>query len=159
MLGRIANASKNLGCIHAEQGEYTKSIQLLESALRIEQYLGREDIGMVNTLTNLGVAYFLSGQREKAKSFYRTALLLVDEQYRSECRIEIGDLFYNVAIAKPPTQIHLARKYLRRCVNIFTSCLGDSHPKTLQAKAFIKNLARKQKPCDQSMIASDRMQH
>lgn len=142
---RIANVTKNLGCVYSQQGKHTKTIKLLESVLQMEKEIGRDDISMVNTLTNLGVAYAQLGADSRAMSNYNRALRLVNKQYRSDIRMEIGDLLYNVAIAKALICTQSAREHLRRCTTIFATCLGDSHPKTLQAKAFMKALIHKKK--------------
>lgn len=139
---RIANATKNLGCVYSLQGKHGKAIALFKRVRGIEQKIGRNDIGTVNTLTNLGVAYSQQGKDAKAKSCYDDALRIVREQYQSECRIEIGDLLYNVAIANASTHLRSGRTSLQRCIAIFTACLGPSHPKSIQAKAFMKSLVR-----------------
>lgn len=154
-LVRIANATKNLGCSYSEQGEYKKAITLFKSALKIDKFLGQNDIGTVNTLTNLGVAYSHSGRTKIAKSSYKAALHLADEKYQSDCRIEIGDLLYNIVVAKAPNHNRSAIKYLRRCITIFTTCLGDSHPKSLRANALMRSLVHRRN----QMASVRKLQH
>lgn len=142
---RIANATKNLACVYSHGGQHAKAVFLFEYALQVEKKAGRNDIGVVNTLTNLGVSYAQLGLGAAAISNYNQALHLVHEQYQSDCRIEIGDLFYNVAIAEAPKHNRAARKYLRRCIFIFTTCLGAKHQKSLRAKAYMKILIHERK--------------
>jgi tetratricopeptide (TPR) repeat protein len=141
---RIMNATKNLGCVYSEQGKYIKAIVLFRRVLKMEGALGRNDIGTVNTLTNLGVACGQLGSTMQEMSCYTAALQIVNNKYESECDIEIGDLFYNIAVAKS-SHNRSARKYLRRCISIFVTCLGDSHSKSLRAKGFMKCLTRKRR--------------
>lgn len=141
---RIMNATKNLGCVFSEQGKYIKASVLFRRVLKMEGALGRNDIGTVNTLTNLGVAYGQLGSTMQEMSCYTAALQIIDNKYESESDIEIGDLLYNIAVAKS-SHGRSARKYLRRCIPIFVTCLGDSHPKSLRAKGFMKCLTPKRR--------------
>lgn len=47
---RIANANKNVSCVYLQEGQYAKAVELLERVFQIEMQIGRNDIGVVNTL-------------------------------------------------------------------------------------------------------------
>lgn len=142
---RIANAIKNLGVVYSRQGRDIKAIGLFKSALVIERKLGQSDIGRVNTINNLGVAYMRLGLAAKATSKYKRALRIFKNLAGFGRRVETADLLYNIAYSKSSLgQFQSARRYLRRSISIFVTCLGKRHPKSLRAIEFLRSL----KLCD-----------
>ncbi|MEZ4848734.1 MAG: CHAT domain-containing tetratricopeptide repeat protein [Bacteroidia bacterium] len=64
-----------LADLYRIQGEYPKSIIILESILSIRQkILGSEHTWVVNTLINTGNTYFEMGELDQAKLYYQNAL-------------------------------------------------------------------------------------
>ena len=75
---RFGDPLNNLGNIYFNQGNYTQAITYYQKALDIERETNNK-LGILNTLTNMGVTYTKAGEPNKAHHYLNEALLLTEE--------------------------------------------------------------------------------
>jgi tetratricopeptide (TPR) repeat protein len=68
----------NIGNIYYQQGNYQKAIENYQQALEIE-LKNNNKLGLLNTVTNIGIAYARAGQSKQAQQYLSQAEKLVNE--------------------------------------------------------------------------------
>jgi len=75
---KFADPVNNIGNIYFRQGNYQKAIENYQHALEIEKE-NNNRLGILNTLTNIGIAYSKAGQPTQAKKYLDEAEALCNE--------------------------------------------------------------------------------
>lgn len=74
----FADPINNIGNIYFRQGNYQKAIDSYRQALELEE-AGNNKLGILNTVTNIGIAYARAGQPAMAQQYLKRAEGLVKE--------------------------------------------------------------------------------
>lgn len=75
---KFADPINNIGNIYFRQGNYQRAIESYEIALDIEKE-NNNRLGILNTITNIGIAYGKAGQPELARQYLTEAETLANE--------------------------------------------------------------------------------
>ena len=141
---KTANAVKNIGVSHSQQGRHIKAIEYFNRALLLEKSFGQCDMGTVNTINNLGVAYARLQSPHQAMSLFKDALAIVDGLDMCDWHVDVADLLYNIGVMSNFLGYRpSAKKHLKRSIRIFNVCVGDQHAKSLRAKRILRSLTRR----------------
>ena len=114
---QVGNSYNNLGSLKERIGRHDQAIQYFLKALdRYEYSVGAKGADYIKTLSNLGLAYALSGdQFDKGRSCQLKALTLAREVFNSS-HIEIGRILVNLAFAT--NSLNLKKQYLTEALSI-----------------------------------------
>ena len=75
---KFGDPMNNVGNIYFNQGEYNVAIDYYQKALEIEKEHNNK-LGILNTLTNMGVTYTKAGQPKSAERYLNEAITLTEE--------------------------------------------------------------------------------
>ena len=75
---KFSDPLNNVGNIYFNQGNYKMAIEYYEKALAIERQHNNK-LGILNTISNIGITYTKARQSKKAEQFLRDAFRLTEE--------------------------------------------------------------------------------
>ena len=139
---RFADPLNNMGNIHFKQGNYKKAIENYEEALAIEKE-DNSKLGIVNIITNIGIAYARVGQTEKATQYLQEATQLVNELEAYTYMPPI--LKYNAEVLYKQGQHKLAYETLTKYDSLREQIYGEESTRKIAQMEMVLDFQKKEK--------------
>ncbi|CAG9316331.1 unnamed protein product [Blepharisma stoltei] len=127
----------NIAATHKARGEPDKAIPLLEKIIEMRRN-SENTSDLVSSLNILGSCYKDIGNLEKAKTYIKEALDIIEERFGKGNVMSVNSLNAMGLVCKANKEYELAEKYLKEALQLRENWHGESHPETL---AIRHNLA------------------
>jgi serine/threonine-protein kinase len=148
-------ATAALGRVLKERGQYEKAIEVLKTAMRIQQAGGSDDADRAATLIDLADSEFYLGRYAISDSLNRQALA-IHRQIHGDKHPIVGEDLINLG----HIQVNIgnygeAERDYRRAFEILRQWYGDDHPATARAATYLAQALSRQSryPEAQALLA------